>query len=158
MKKRTIYSLILGTALTFSTGSIFASDVPPANAIPAASVLQSLQDAGYNTFRKIEFDSGEYKVDALDTNKKGVDLKIDPKTGKITKTRFSSGREVEAVGNSTLSALDIAGKVQAAGYHDIYKIEAKEGRYEVKAVDEKNKEVELIVDGKSGEIKKATLF
>ncbi len=156
MKKLTFYSLLLGGALTLAAPSVFASDVPPANAIPAATILQNLQANGYTTVRKIEFDNGEYKVDALDANRKGVDLKIDPKTGNISKTRNSSGREVEAVGNATLSALDIASKVQAAGYHNIYKIEAKEGKYEVKAVDAKNKEAALLVDGKTGDITKKT--
>lgn len=145
MKKRTLISLLGGCLLAFSTQAILADDMPT-GATPMSSVLKSLQAKGYNSIEKVKFEKGEYEVKAVNSQGKMEKLKINAKTGEILNMPKATQTEI--------TALEAVEKVEAAGYKDLYKLEAGSNKYEVKALDASGKKAELDVDAVTGKVTK----
>ncbi|WP_147277501.1 PepSY domain-containing protein [Aquicella lusitana] len=132
--------------------SVTLADNLPATAVPLSAVITNLQTKGYNNIKEVKFEHGFYEAEAMNAQENEVKLEIDPKTNAITKTKI--GYKMKSMANPKISMLDAIKKVGAAGYHDIYKIEFKKDKYEVKALDKNNKEVELRVNANTGEVSK----
>ncbi len=80
---------ILGAGTTFVPA--FAQGSSPAaaaqsNWMPIEQVQTRLEAAGYRDFSKIERDDGKYEVNAIDTEGRRVELKLDPVSGEILET------------------------------------------------------------------------
>lgn len=162
MKKQTIVCLVAGcalfgaaqrvladnsaTQLTTAPTQTSAIENPVTLPKPMSSILQNLQIHGYFIVRKIEFENGMYQAEAINGRGKRVKIKISPKTGEVA---------VPEVTDNHLTALDVAKKLEAAGYTTIYKIKADDKKYNVEALDNSTAEkIELNVDSKTGEISK----
>lgn len=148
MKKRIILSVVSGIILTLASQTVLADDIPTTS-LPMSKILQDLQSKGYNAVRKVKFEHGSYEVEAMSKQGTKIKLNVNPQTGKIT---------INPKTPNTLTMLSIVQKIEAAGYHNIYKVKSERGKYEVKALDKDNKKVELNVDAQSGEIKKEGWF
>ncbi|OGV44379.1 MAG: hypothetical protein A3F46_03780 [Legionellales bacterium RIFCSPHIGHO2_12_FULL_42_9] len=149
MKKRIILSVCSGFILVFAAQTALANDIPTTS-LPMSKILQVLQSKGYSSVRKVEFEHGTYEVKAISAQGKKVKLNVNPQTGVITNNSKTQ--------NNSISMLMAAQKVEAAGYHGIYKIKSEDGKYEIKALNKDNKKVELKVNVKTGEIKKEGWF
>lgn len=130
----------------------FADKNMPADAVPLSTVLQNLQTKGYTDVRKVDFEKGAYEVKAIDQQGMNVEMKVDPKTGNITQTKTKAKSNKPAAPTGSLTALDVAKKVEQSRYHAISELESDSTKYEVKALDSNNKKVKLDVDKTSGQI------
>jgi hypothetical protein len=155
MSKEKWLSAISGCCLTLLVQQGFAAEAPPVGTPPLTQVLVNLQSKGYTDIRKIKFEDGVYKVDMVSKFGKETDLKLDPQNGAILSTKTGSTHRNPHL--LAVSPLEAVKKVEAAGYHSVYKIELKEGEYEVEALDAKNHKAELTVNGKSGKVSKKWL-
>lgn len=146
MKKKPLIGLFSGCLLLFVAQTTLADDLPK-NSAQMSSILQNLQNKGYINVQKIKFEHGRFEALAINANGNIEKLNIDPKTGEIVNQPQNTSKP--------LSALEIAKKVEEAGYHNIYKLDAEEhNEYEVKALDKADKKVELKVDSSNGNITK----
>jgi uncharacterized membrane protein YkoI len=145
MKKQTLLSLLGSSLLVFAT-PIALADSAPSNAMPMSGVLEKLQAQGYNVVKEVEFEDGSYEVKAMNTQGRMEKFNVNPQTGEIVNPPKDN--------KNSISALEAVKKVEAEGYHGIYKVETEGRKYEVKALDKDGKKVELKVDGSSGKITK----
>ncbi len=148
MKSKThiIFSLIslLSMPLAFA-------DAPQTMPGQMLKVLDSLHAKGFNIVKKIEFnqENGAFEANVLNAEGKTINIQINPITGEMTKPKG------EIIG---LTAIEIAKKLQTAGYSNIYEINTElfANKYVVKVLDENGKKQDLKVDVKTGEITKSS--
>ncbi|MCW8970102.1 MAG: PepSY domain-containing protein, partial [Rhodospirillales bacterium] len=57
---------------------------PPADAMPLAQAVQTLNAAGYTDIRKIEFEKGAWEAKTIDAAGKRIKVLVDAGTGAIT--------------------------------------------------------------------------
>lgn len=146
MKKNVIASLVIGFCILFVMQTAFADESSiPKNLMKMSVAIQKLQAKGYKNIRKIEYKDGFYEAKIMTTDGYKAEVRVNTKTGAIE----NPTKEIKSLG-----ILEVVKKVQAAGYHDIYKISFDDGEYEVAALDKDGKDVQLDVNASTGEIKK----
>jgi len=59
------------------------NDYPTDNDISMDEARDAVEDAGYTSVRAVEFDDGQWQVDAKDKDGREVDVTVDASTGKI---------------------------------------------------------------------------
>ncbi len=143
MKNTTLIAICMGTLLTVGAPLSMAKDEMTSDMMPISKALTALKTKGYSVVKKIEFDDGIYEAKALNALGKEIKVKINAKTGEIEKDKDNV---------AWLSALDVAKKVEDAGYRNISKIDAEGKEYEVKALNKEGKETKLLINAQSGEI------
>jgi hypothetical protein len=57
------------------------------NALPLPEILDKLKAVGYGSFREIDREQGVYEVKAVDAKGARVELKVDPATGKVLRSK-----------------------------------------------------------------------
>lgn len=147
MKVSTLASALLVSAVAFSSPMVHA-DKKIDNSGQMTQILEKLHNEGYNTITKIEFDSGKnsYNAWVITADGKKAKIHLNGQNGSITRDT--------AAETQGLSALEVAKKVQAAGFSSIYKIDTEffgDG-YDVKVLNKEGKLIELNVNAKTGEI------
>lgn len=145
MKVKVIIGMI--SALAFAP-VLLAADQKSENAMQTSKVLQTLKSKGFNIVSKIESKTdGEYEVKVINGEGRSGKITFNAHTGKIEKAKENQ---------PGLTALDVAKKVEEAGYVNISKIDTKwlEDKYNVTAFDKDGKKVDLEVDALSGKITK----
>jgi hypothetical protein len=65
----------------------FSEETPPADAKPLSEIVKSLEEHGYKDVERIRFDDNVWVIDAHQHNGKEIDLRVDPVSGKIVKSR-----------------------------------------------------------------------
>ncbi|MCS5712206.1 PepSY domain-containing protein [Candidatus Berkiella aquae] len=143
MSRSTLIAVCMGALMTMSASSVFAKEAITSDMMPMSKALNSLQTKGFNVVKKIEFEDGVYEAKILNAVGKEIKVKMNAKTGEIEKPKE---------GLALLSALEIAKKVEDAGYRNISKIDTEGKEYEVKALSKEGKETKLLVNAQSGEI------
>lgn len=123
--------------------SIYAADFPE-KSMPMTSIIGKLEAKGFVDVYEVEYDDKVYHVKARNAQGKDVEATVDPISGKITPTKVAP--------SSKITLMDAVKKVEQAGYHNIYKIERSDDKYEMSALDKDGKKVSLEVDGKTGKI------
>ncbi len=146
MKKSAIAIICVGSLLGLSAPHLLAKEMP-ADMMQMSKVLSDLKSKGYSIVKKVEFEKGMYEIQAINGEGKSEKIKMNGKTGEIVKPKDNK---------EYMSALEIAKKVEEAGYHNIFKIETEwfGKKYEVKAYNKENKKVKLDVDAVSGKVMK----
>ena len=148
MNKKTLATLVLGSLIAFSSSTAFAVDVKsqPGQMLKALVFLQS---KGFIIVKKIEFqkDSGIYKANVVNAEGKSLEIKVNAETGEMQKPQ-------EDITGWT--AIQIAKKLEDAGYKNIYEINTQllGHEYDVKVLDEKGNQLSIKVDVESGNITK----
>lgn len=146
MKKNVIASLVIGFCILFVMQTAFADKSSmPKDVMKINVAIQKLQAKGYKNIRKIEFKDGFYEAKVVTVDGYKAELRVNTRTGLIE----NPTKEIKS-----LDILEIVKKVQAAGYHDIYKISFDDGEYEVTALDKDGNDVKLDVNASTGKIKK----
>lgn len=142
MNKTTLLAACVGAMVAFSAPLAIAKD-DMTNMMPMSKALNGLKTKGFDVVKKIEFDDGMYEAKIMNALGKEIKVKMNAKTGEIEKPKE---------GLVWLSALDVAKKVEDAGYHSISKIDTEGKEYEVKALTKEGKEAKLKVNAQTGEI------
>lgn len=157
MKKHLVISLIAGSMMTLTASAAVATataTTPAATPLAAPAVhqitqmsvvLQNLQTSGYVAVQKIKLDDGFYKAEVINVQGEKVNVRIDPETGSVVDPKPSQ---------PAINILTAVNKIEAAGYHGIYKIESNGDKYDVKALDQNGKDVHLTVDVVTGKVSK----
>jgi uncharacterized protein YpmB len=145
---------VIGSFMLLTTQTVLANDHErPANAVDISAVIQNVQAKGYQDIREVEFDDGLYKVKAINTDRKTVNIYVDPQKNEIL--NIKTGPKIKMKNKAPkLSILDAIKKVEATDYHTVYKINFKHHKYEVKALDKEDKKTELQVNANTGEVSK----
>lgn len=142
-----LFSTTVFTALVLLASPMsFAGDFQsqPGQMVKA---LNSLKDKGYLVVKEIKFndDKGTFEATVANAEGKDLNITINPATGEMTKPKG------DIVG---LTAREIAEKIEAAGYPNIFQIntEMLGNEYRVKVRDQQGKEITLKVDVRTGNI------
>lgn len=148
MKSSTLISLCLGSIFAFAS-PLSLADTAQSQPGQMYKVLTALQSKGYVIVKKVEFDKskGDYMAKVVNAEGKNITLQINPQTGELTKEK----------GDITgWTAIEVAKKVEDAGYKNIYEINTEifGNEYDVKVLNDKGEKVSLKVDVKSGNITK----
>jgi uncharacterized membrane protein YkoI len=130
-------ALWLGLALACVSGTALAQD-----ALTASKVRTELESQGYTKVNDVKFEDGVWKADARSANGNRVDVRIDPKTGKVYPD--------EQVAN--LSEADVRAQLAAAGYTNVHDVDYEDGIWNAEADDPAGKDVELKIDPDTGKV------
>ncbi len=141
MNKTTLLAACVGAMMAFGTPLMAKEDI--SNMMPMSKALNGLKTKGFDVVKKIEFDDGMYEAKIMTALGKEIKVKMNAKTGEIEKPKD---------GLVWLSALDVAKKVEDAGYHSISKIDTEGKDYEVRALNKDGKQAKLKVNAQTGEI------
>lgn len=143
-EKRGFYFNLWRPYFSLSTQTILADEIP-SRTLPMSEILKILQTRGYSVIREVEFDDGLYEVEAFD--EKGIQLiiRMNPNTGDFINTNLKTKKY-------PISMLEAAQRIEGAGYHTIFKIEAHGSQYEAKALGTEDKKIKLRIDANSGKI------
>lgn len=148
MKTKLITAGLLSAMCFVAAPMALAAEVPQDNSGQMIQALEDLKSKGYLIVKEIKYDKsqGIYNAKAVSGEGKNIKIRLNPKTGDMAK-------DEDAV--EGLPALEVAKKVQAAGYQNIYEINTEffGNKYEVKAW-KNGKTIDLKVDAKTGEIVK----
>lgn len=131
------HASLLGIALVCATGFALAQD-----GMTEAQVRAKLESQGYSKVNDVKFEDGVWKADARSADGNRVDVRVDPRTGKI--------RPDELVAN--LTEADVRAKLAAAGYTNVHDVDYEDGIWNAEADDPAGKDVELKIDPTSGEV------
>lgn len=144
MKIKLLLSLVAGCLVTLAVQNVFADD-RAITSVPMSTVLQNLQSQGIIVVQKIELDDGAYKVKAVNAQGQMMKLRVNPQTGTLIKPTTVQNH---------LTMLQAVKAVEAAGYHNVYKVESDDSEYKMKALDAKGSQAEIEVNANSGKISK----
>ncbi len=113
--------------------------------------VTNLDKAGYIAVKKVEYDDGVYKVDAVNRQRQYVKVKVSAQTGKVISIKGTSSAK-------SISMLEAAQHVVAAGYQHIYRMTIDDDGYKVKATNKNDKKVKLKVNATTGKVSKDSWF
>lgn len=148
MKTKLITAGLLSAMFFVAAPMALAAAKAKDNSGQMIQALEDLKSKGYLIIKEIKFDhkTDLYTAKVVSGEGKNIKIRLNPKTGEMAKDE----NVVEG-----LPALEVAKKVTAAGYQNIYEIDTEffGNNYEVKAWKD-GKTVELKVDAKTGEVVK----
>lgn len=137
MKRVTVLS---GAAFAFAlavSGAVQAQE-----ALTEAQVRAKLTDQGYTHVNDIKFRDGVWKADARSAEGNRVDVRLDPKTGRVYPD--------EQVAN--LSEADVRARLAVAGYTNVHDVDYEDGIWNAEADDPAGRDVELKIDPRTGRV------
>lgn len=111
-------------------------------ALTEAKVRAQLTDQGYTHINDIKFADGVWKADARSAEGNRVDVRLDPKTGRVYPD--------EQVAN--LSEADVRARLAVAGYTNVHDVDYEDGIWNAEADDPAGRDVELKIDPKNGRV------
>lgn len=150
--KKTILSLLTG-CLMASVISVSLADNMPKNPAPLSDVLTKLQSQGYSV-KRVQVQEGNYEMKATNQQGNRFEMAVNPTTGEILNSTQKGNSTEPQPQPGKLSALDAVKKVEQSGYHQVYKLETVSNEYDVSALDNNNKKMELSIDTRTGKISK----
>lgn len=143
MKKRNFLPIFGGLILASATQTVLADEIPN-RTLPMSEILKIIQNRGYKAIREVEFDDGLYEVEAWDEKGNQLIFRLNPSTGDFINN--------PKINKYPITILEAAQKIEDAGYHTIYKIEAHGSQYEIKAFGKNEKKIKLRMDANTGKI------
>jgi uncharacterized membrane protein YkoI len=112
------------------------------DALTEAQVRATLTEQGYTHVNDVKFRDGVWKADARSAEGNRVDVRLDPKTGRVYPD--------EQVAN--LSEADVRARLAAAGYTNVHDVDYEDGIWNAEADDPAGRDVELKIDPKTGRV------
>lgn len=112
------------------------------DALTEAQVRATLTEQGYTNVNDVKFRDGVWKADARSAEGNRVDVRLDPKTGRVYPD--------EQVAN--LSEADVRARLAAAGYTNVHDVDYEDGIWNAEADDPAGRDVELKIDPKTGRV------
>jgi hypothetical protein len=138
---RKIVFCLSAIILLFST-PVFSQNMP-LNAVVIEKIVDVLHKNGYLGIRKLKYQDKVYVIDAFTDQGQRVKIRIDPTSYTILNPSDKT---------KILSLSEIAQKIEAFGFNEIYKIEPEDEGYLVIASNAKRKKVLLFIDASTGKI------
>jgi uncharacterized membrane protein YkoI len=111
-------------------------------AMTEAQVRETLIHQGYTHIDDVKFDDGLWHADAKSADGSDVNLRIDPKSGKVY-----PDKEV-----SHLSEDDVRAALATQGYTKVHDVDFDDGVWNAKAHDKNGHRVEVTVDPNTGHV------
>jgi len=112
-------------------GSLAAArETLPAKSLPLSTLLTTLENQGFSSIVEAKFDDGLWEVECL-RGANGVELNVDPVTGKIVSEHADHIKEKPAANHQT--ATMIVKLVEEAGYNPVLEVEWERDHWEVEA-------------------------
>jgi len=139
--KRTATPL-LPTLLLAALCSAGALAAPPAHSLTGPQVRELLAREGFTRIDDLEFEDGMWETDATSADGNRVDVRVDPRTGRV----YAEDRV------SRLSAEDIKARLTAAGYSKVHDLDFEDGVWEADAERADGSDVSLRIDPEDGRI------
>lgn len=65
-------------------GNWFQDELPPANAKPLSEIVRALEEGGYRHITQVEFEDGEWEIEAQRAGGEEIELRVDPVSGEVT--------------------------------------------------------------------------
>lgn len=121
-----------------ASGAVLAQQ----QAMTEAQVRETLIHQGYTKIDDVKFDDGLWHADAKSADGTDVDLRIDPKSGKVY-----PDKEV-----SHLSEDDVRAALATQGYTKVHDVDFDDGVWNAKADDKNGHDVEVTVDPNTGHV------
>ncbi len=142
--------LALALAAAVCGGAVSSAVVSSAAAQPAPDraglteheVRQRLAEHGYTQVNDVDFDDGVWQADARSADGNRVQVRLDPRNGRIYANEQVAG----------LSERDVRARLSAAGYTDIHDVKYRDGVWNAEADDPGGRDVALKLDPDSGRI------
>lgn len=127
----------LALALLCASGAAWAQD-----ALTSAQVRAKLTEQGYTKINDIKFGDGVWKADARSADGNRVEVRLDPKTGRVYPD--------EQIAN--MSEADVRAALATAGYTNVHDVDYEDGIWNAEGDDPNGKDVELKIDPKTGKV------
>lgn len=134
MKKIAALSLAL---TVFASGVVVAQD-----ALTEHEVREKLAEQGYTKVNDVKFGDGVWKADARSADGNRMEVRIDPKTGKVYPNTQTA----------QLNEKDVRAQLAAAGYTNVHDVDYEDGIWNAEADDPTGKDVELKIDPNTGKV------
>lgn len=134
MKKIAVLTLALAACVS---GAALAQD-----ALTEQQVRTELTTQGYTKINDVEFKDGVWKADARSADGNRMEVRVDPKTGKV----YPNTKVAQ------LSEADVRAQLAAAGYTDVHDVDYEDGMWNARADDPQGKDVELKIDPATGKV------
>ncbi|HEY0660133.1 MAG TPA: PepSY domain-containing protein [Lysobacter sp.] len=133
MKKFAALTLALGLI----SGAALAQEV-----LTEHQVRTKLAEQGYTKVNDLKFGDGVWKADARSADGNRLEVRIDPKTGKVYPDEQAA----------RLSERDVHAALAAAGYTNVHDVDYEDGIWNAEADDPAGRDVELKIDPYSGRV------
>lgn len=134
MKKIAVLTLALAACMS---GSALAQD-----ALTEQQVRAALTTQGFTNINDVEFKDGVWKADTRSADGNRVEVRVDPKTGKV----------YPATEVAQLSEADVRAKLAAAGYTNVHDVDFEDGIWNAEADDAQGKDMKLKIDPATGKV------
>ena len=134
MKKIAALSLVL---TVFASGVVMAQE-----ALTEHEVREALAEQGYTKVNDVKFSDGVWLADARSADGNRMEVRIDPKTGKVYPN----------TGVAQLNEKDVRAQLAAAGYTNVHDVDYEDGIWNAEADDPEGKDVELKIDPNTGKV------
>jgi len=129
-------------SMTFALALGVSGAVLAQQSMTEAQVREALIHQGYTKIDEVTFDDGLWHAEARSADGNDVDLRIDPRSGKVY-----PDKEV-----SHLSEDDVRAALATQGYTDVHDVDFDDGVWNAKADDKNGHRVKLTVDPSSGKV------
>jgi len=123
--------------------TVFASGVAMAQeALTEHQVRETLAEQGYTKVNDVKFSDGVWKADARSADGNRMEVRIDPKTGKVyPNTQIAQ-----------LNEKSVRAQLAAAGYTNVHDVDYEDGIWNAEADDPEGKDVEIKIDPNTGKV------
>lgn len=115
---------------------------PAPDTLTAAQVRAGLEAQGYTRVHDVEFEDGVWTADARSADGKRVEVRVDPRTGKVY-----PDDQVARLGEA-----DVRARLATAGYTNVHDVDYKDGLWTAEADDPAGRDVELKIDPATGAV------
>jgi uncharacterized membrane protein YkoI len=135
MKRLAVLTLALACAA--GTGAAFAQD-----ALTEAQVRARLTEQGYTKVNDVKFADGVWKADARSADGNHMEVRVDPKSGKVYPN----------TGVANMSEADVRASLATQGYTNVHDVDYEDGIWNAEADDPSGKDVEIKIDPDTGKV------
>lgn len=129
-------------SLTITMALGVAANAMAQDALTEHQIQASLEQQGYSKVHDLRFHDGMWTAKARSANDKGVNLRIDPKSGQAF-----PDRQVPR-----LSEADVRAELSTQGYTHVRDVDYKDGMWVARADNPAGKRVTLQLDPESGRV------
>lgn len=134
MKK---YFVAWTLAVVCASGAAWAQD-----SLTAPQVRAKLTEQGYTKINDVKFADGVWKADARSADGNRVEVRLDPKTGRVYPDEQIA----------KMSEADVRAALATAGYTNVHDVDYEDGIWNAEGDDPAGKDVELKIDPNTGKV------
>ncbi|MGX9719603.1 PepSY domain-containing protein [Stenotrophomonas acidaminiphila] len=138
MNNRPLHTALFAAALALAGTSVAQAQ----DALTAPQVRAQLEAQGYTKVKDLEFEDGMWKADATSADGRDVDVRLDPRTGRVYPEKAVS----------QLGEADVRAQLSAAGYSGVHDVKLDDGLWEAKGRTAEGEKVKVRLDPTTGEV------